>query len=332
MIIDLQSPTLNKTFPYLKTDNLSNEDREKLLARLKRESGKMQDKFAILVDRTRESLEKQNISCNNLKVLVLHSQNSRLLHLLDKSRSITDLFIELWSYWSFFDYEFLSVIVNRHCSELTKELRKYVFSFKEYCERRICEVPVRIFDRSGEIEYKLYVKCDHKFDKNTLKDVKELECQSSDLLDTDLGLLGAEEGCMKLVFNSLCAISTPLKPEQVEAISKLGILRLFSDDVLFYDSNDVSTVIRNPSLSVSNQANLIPDYEIQAIAEAIEDYDKVEELAEALYMNYYLDKSKQNAKTLLELWQKEMESSAVSPRPYLIYHLARLGMQDLHKK
>ena len=139
--------------------------------------------------------------------------------------SITKLFLALGDYWWFFDYELLSLIINRHCMELKPELELYITSFKEYCERRICEVPIDVFKERGD-EYNLYVKCDHNFDKNTLSDVKDIEGKLSDLLETELYLLGVEEGCVKLVFTNLCAITSPLTLKQMEELKELKVIHL----------------------------------------------------------------------------------------------------------
>lgn len=232
----------NKVFPYLKTTNLSKDEKERLFARLNMESGNMQDEFALLVDRTRESLERQKKACSDLVVLVSHSKNNKLVRLFEESTSITELFKKLCSCWSFFNYKFLEVIIKGHCSDLKIELSKYITSFKKYCKRRICEVPVNVFNSNAKVEHKLYVKCDKKFDKNTLEDVEELECQLSHLLETELYLLGIEEGCLKLIFNDLCTIATPLSPKQVDELQRLGILRLYNES---FDTGmlDLSTEI-----------------------------------------------------------------------------------------
>ncbi len=247
----------NKKFPYLKAENLTKKRRERLLAQLEVESGKTQDKFAILVDRARESLENQRIACNDLKVLVSHSQKNRLINLLEQSKTIAGLFFELRKYWSFFDYEFLSVIINRHCPELKSELNEFVSSFKEFIKRRVCEVPADVFKKREDDEYNLYVKYSHDFDKITMEDVKQLEYKLSDLLGTDLYLLEVEEGCIRLVFYSSCAITTSLNTEQIEDLKELGVSRLYSDSVIYFDSTDISTVseVKPRQLSIPEQVS-----------------------------------------------------------------------------
>ncbi len=72
----------------------------------------------------------------------------------------------------------------------------------------------------------------------------------------------------------------------------------------------------------------ITDYELHEIATEVERAGKIAEMCEAL------EKPAANvdARTLLGRWQKEMKSMGAPPRPHLMYHLARMGMKDLHAK
>ena len=269
-----QSP---KKFPYLKSEHLTKGRKERLLAQLELDSDNMQNKFAILVDRARASLEEQNIACSNLKVLVSHSRKNKLFDLLDRSGSINDLFLKLRNYWSFFDYEFLSVIIDRHCLELKPDLKDYVSSFKEYCKRRICEVPADVFSKRTDDEYNLYVKCDHNFDKNTLDDVKKMELKLSNLLDTDLYLLGVEEGCIKLVFKSLCAIATPLSDRQVDELKNLQIFCLESNSVVYFENSADDSSAVQPASQLQPQAEGNSDEDEVSIS-----FDDLKELRKQL--------------------------------------------------
>ncbi len=237
------APDHSNRFPYLLSDtlSLSKKERERLKARLEIESEKMKDRYAILVDRVRESLEKKHIACSDLSVLVRHSSKNILAHLTKEHTNMKDLFLELADYWTFFDYEFLRLIIGRHCQELTPELTEYESSFKEYCKRRLCELPDDVFANTGD-KSNLYMKIDRNFTTSTLEDVKKLGCKLSLLLDTDLCLLKVEKGCIKLTFNSLCAISSPLTPEQIETLKELKVMHLYSDSMeYFFNSTDTNS-------------------------------------------------------------------------------------------
>ena len=60
--------------------------------------------------------------------------------------------------------------------------------------------------------------------------------------------------------------------------------------------------------------------------------EKVKELAEALEMSEHLEYIDNNAKILLEQWQKEIDMMNVPARPYLLHHLSCIGIKDMQIK
>ncbi len=46
-----------------------------------------------------------------------------------------------YDFWSFFDYKILGAIITSFCFDLKPDFDVYVLNFKEYCNRRVCEVP-----------------------------------------------------------------------------------------------------------------------------------------------------------------------------------------------
>lgn len=203
------------------------------------DSDEMQWKFAILVDRTRESLETQKVTCSTLSVLLQHSQENKILNLTRKCKTIRKLFLKLADYWTFFDYEFLRYIIVRHCSELKSELTEYESSFKQYCKRRLCELPANVFGNTGD-RNNLYVKIDRNFTTSKVKDVKKLECRLSRLLDTELCLLKVEKGCIKLTFTCLSEFHSPLSHQHIEKLKEMKITRLYSDSKEYFNSTSSS--------------------------------------------------------------------------------------------
>ena len=214
------------------------EERERLIGRLKLESGKMKNKFAILVDKARASLQQQNISANDLKVLITHSDRNELVNLFKKkknSKSIPDLFCALRNYWSFFDYKLLSLIIERHCPELMSELDAYEDNFRTFCRRRLCEIPKDIFKTKKVHKNNLYVKYNQKVDQMKLETAKELELKLSELLEIELYLLEVQEGCVELVFHSLCDLdeNIPLRRYQQLQLIKMEVIQLRIGDYSF---------------------------------------------------------------------------------------------------
>ena len=215
------------------------EERERLIGRLEHESGKMKNEFAILVDRARESLEQKKISIDKLKVLTKYSNRSDLFDLFEKmhmrKRTISDLFCALSEYWSLFDYEFLAVIIKRHCPELQSELDVYEDQFKTFCKRRLCEIPCDTFKTKTKQKKKLYVKYNKKVDEITLETAKKLEHKLSELLETELYLLEVQEGCVELVFYSLSELdeNIPLHKYQQLQLIKMEVIQLRIGDYSF---------------------------------------------------------------------------------------------------
>ena len=251
------SPSLEivKQFPHLKTEGLSEEKKQRLLGRLKVESGVMQDKFAILVDRARESLVKKNVSSGDLKILVKCSQASTLHSIFTEVNSINTLFEKLCDYWSFFDYELVSLIIKRHCKELLSDLDVYKSELKKYCCRRIIEVPTDIFASMNADKNSLFVKCDITFDTMTLEQVKDLESRLSVLLDSDLYLLQIKEGCTLFIFNSLCPIST-LTSAQKEELANMQVVILYCDSVYYQSPGSGSTSSSIGNIPQGTQYNM----------------------------------------------------------------------------
>ena len=158
-------------------------------------------------------------------------------------------------HWSFFDYKFLGLIIDGFCTELQADMARYELEFKKYCERRLCEIPADVFETRPNEKNNLYVKCDHYFDKITLKEAKDLELRLAKLLDTELYLLRVEEGCVQLVFGSLCDLSTklPLNKLQKEQLSEMKILCLIHEDQIQYDRETFTSESDNELITTEVQ-------------------------------------------------------------------------------
>lgn len=291
----------------------------------------MQDKYAILVDKTREALERQNKTSDDLRVLIKHSHKSKLFVLFKKKKSISKLFLKLSDCWSFFDYEFLLMIIDRFCTELTSDIKEYLSHFEQYCQRRLCEVPNDVFKAKKGHKNNLYVKCDEKFEKITLDRVKKLELKLSKLLGTDLYLLRVDEGCIELIFYSSCELF-PLNDQQCDELFEMEILRMYSDcHKCYYNRSEVSGD-QLPSDYLPSfpdyAATFIPDDELCVIAQEVQKCNKVDRLIEVLEIR----EEEYDVRILLDHWQNRMKLKNVPARPHLLYHLAQIGMQNLHTR
>ena len=285
------------------------------------QSDKMMKKFALVVDGARKSLEKQKLTSKDLQVLIRHGTKNKLYDVFKKKRTIHKLFLKMADYWSFFDYEFLSLIIDGFCTELQADMARYELDFKEYCQHRLCEIPADVFQTRPNEKNNLYVKCDHYFDKITLKEAKALELRLSELLDAELYLLRVKEGCVQLVFGSLCDLNTkfPLNHLQKKGLYEMKILHLFHEDRLQYDREIFAF-----------ESNKIPDSELSLIAREVQQANKVQELAGELEMPGHFQEDESSVMSLLLQWQERIVSMKMSSRPVLMYHFARIGLQDLH--
>ena len=295
------------------------------MGRLKLESDEIRRRFALVVNRARKSLEKQQLMSEELVILIKHAyvEENELYEIFQRNRTIKELFLALCDHWSFFDYELLRLIINGSCTELCGEMEDYIAEFKKYCQRRLCEIPVDVFKTRPDETNNLYVKCDKTFDKITLEEAKELELRLSKLLDTELYLLRVEEGCVQLVFRSLCDLSMkfPLSQLQKEQLSEMKILRLFHEDKIQYDRQ-----------TCTSESDKIPEDELSLIAREVQGANKVQELAGELEMPGHFQEDESSAMSLLLQWQERTVSVEMSPRPVIMYHLAKIGLKDLHSR
>ncbi len=150
--------TLSTKFPYLNTPGMPETERRRLIRRLQSETDNMKRKFAVLVCRTMDRLKDKRRIVEDLIVLLAtlnERHGNKITKKLRKKANINEAFLTLNKFWSFFECDILSSIIDGFCSELKTELEDYISSLKEYCKRRICEVPSnscisRVVSKSGE--------------------------------------------------------------------------------------------------------------------------------------------------------------------------------------
>ena len=229
-----------KKFPFLKSEDLRDEEMNELVSRLIAESEIIRKEFTFLVLKTEQSLDSKNIP---VKKLILTLKNINREHsAIDKLKSksdICDAFIELTDHWSFFDFEILSLFIEVYCSndpDLTKCFNDYKLHFRQYCERRLYEVPIESF--SAEVSQKehtyLHVKLDEIFNKDIkqlkLKDIEQLNRSISHILKTSVRLVQIEEGCIELIYITLCEFDETfhLSDQQSHELKEMGIIKIYA--------------------------------------------------------------------------------------------------------
>ena len=234
MLIFTESPPLSgppeeiDKFPYLKDPSLSKEERSDLIAELEYRSKKIGSEFQLFVVRTGRALKQANCTVRELRTLF--GREDRILKALRKTEDMDEAISKLSELSSFFDYELLMNVAQKLCrdQELYDDFVAYGEELKVYCQRRVCEVPIDAFTSMKHLKSKgpyLCVKVDKNW-RTTLKQLKDLEKQISDILHTKLQLLKVKDGCIELVFNPLRTVSVPFSQQQKKQLQALGVMRL----------------------------------------------------------------------------------------------------------
>ena len=198
---------IERNFPQLQT-NLPKEQKAKLMVRLQVESEEIIRKFGSLVCKVEKNLEtsKVKITADNLITFLANCSSDKVADHIKISDTIPMVMRKIKKYkgWSFFDYELLHKLIETHCSgvEISKDYQNYVSQFKEYCKRRLFEVPASAFPPSKDSIPNFVVKLDKNFSVQ-MKYVKETELKLSKILDVELKLLDVKGGCFELTLRYL---------------------------------------------------------------------------------------------------------------------------------
>ena len=200
--------------------------------------------FAVLVGKTLVNILEKKTSVKTLSTTLgnLNERNgNKLTKKLEKTTNMDKAFRVLKPFWSFFEYNILICIIQTFCSELQPELDRYNSLLKEYCERRVCEVP----DGSGcskelEEEKILHIRVDKSFSdeikRMKLKDLTDLESKLAGLLGTSLLYLRMMEGSIIISFKCLHEFDMifPLCAKQEEGLQKIGVTRIYSKNQEYF--------------------------------------------------------------------------------------------------
>ncbi len=218
------------------TLDLSTDERQALEARLVAETEQMRSEFTILLGKTVNSLEKRGIKTEHL-MLIFRRHYKGLYRRLNRRDSIALIFTKADDYWSFFEYEVLAIIINVHGSTDDKRnIDHYIEQLREYCKRRICEVPLRAFKKKSDKREELYLKVERSLDY-PMKKLKKLEYRLSHILSHNLHLVNIKRGCLELTF--VCGVEFkdifPLSESQRRELDNCDVLKLYSKSGVYYE-------------------------------------------------------------------------------------------------
>lgn len=157
----------------------------------------MSGKFAVLVAHTIAVLEDKNMTVEGLILLIRHmhgyeSDGNKLIKELKslKKENIDEAMKIMSHYWSFFDHDLLSGIIESCGSpELKLEYDEYVGQFMQYCKQRFYEVPPSSEEKGRGRPRNVKIVLDESFDIR-LEDRKAVTEKLSCLFDTSVRLIG----------------------------------------------------------------------------------------------------------------------------------------------
>ena len=205
-----------------------------LMGRLIVESKDIRSKFSSLLFRTAESLSNKKVSVRFLKILLTPYKISELDESDDEvSKVLLKAFDD--SYCSLFSFQIVKDIIDHFGTNDDKErLAEYNTSFKDYCKRRVCEVPTEVLSPVGSEgrQTQLCVKTDKIFDV-PLEEVCIIQSEISKILGKPIHLKGIEEGCVKLIFYLHHKLD-PLNEKQKNQLEKIGVSRMYDKDKEYF--------------------------------------------------------------------------------------------------
>ena len=200
-----------RTFPYLDTSNMTEEEKQELEDRLLNDTKSMLGKYTHLVYNTKESLQKQEVNPKDIALIVISlglfgtcekeglNEDGKKIQ---NASSIPDIFVVMLPYLSFFNYQPLECIIEyKGTPEDKAKLQKYLDELKEFCQRRIFEVPPHVYGNESNKENwaKFTLKLDDRIQK--LDDLDEVRRSITKILGLQhLYLCSIHQGCVEVVF------------------------------------------------------------------------------------------------------------------------------------
>ena len=231
---------------------MTEEEKQELEDRLLNDTEMMIGKYTDLVSSTSESLQKREVSPKTIALIVIslelfdtYENQQRGLNddgkEIQTASSIPDIFLVMKPYWSFFNYQPLEhIIKNKGTPEDEANLQRYLDDLKEFCQRRIFEVPPHMCGNESNKEkwanFKL--KFDDKIKK--LNDLHEFRRRIAKILGLRyLYVCDITEGCVEVVF-----LIPQLVAEKVFPLSDAQQNALSANHVVNYSCNLVHTALQ----------------------------------------------------------------------------------------
>ena len=253
----------NCAFPYLNTENLPEQEKQRLIARLEKNFQDIHLEYASLTAKLRKSLRQRQITPAMLADCLMDVQSvpptakNEQLKLRDHYRDIksaediTGAFEILRNYSSFFDYGIIELIVqNCGCDEVKEKLISYKDSFEHYCKCHVFECPIYSQKNSNSSDVVVKLEEIAELERYTLKSLKQLEVRLAEMLgitNRTLRVCDVEKGCLQITFQIPSIFEEAIFPLSVEVehqLVTLGITNLSCGEYHFQHSKlKVCTVV-----------------------------------------------------------------------------------------
>ena len=246
-----------KLFPFLDWASLDEADKIDLEQRLISDTRKMGTRFACFISFLEKSLEDQCIPLEKVASRVLSLQaftediGQKLLEKKDEeaiqqAKSVPKIFMVLYPYISFFNYEIMEHLVKQHGSpDDHKRLEEYVTAFNTFCQRSVFEVPQNVYSSRSRTDCKVFaVKCTERV-ATTLEGVRGVKGKIAAVLGlraSSLQLCSVVKGCMELRFILSTAVADRILPVSLAkklALKEIGVRVLEQDQQLGENPDDL---------------------------------------------------------------------------------------------
>ncbi len=197
----------------------------------------MKRKFTVLVGTTLDKLIGKGTTVKTLRSTLTNlngRDGNKITEELKGILDINDAFMVFSKFWAFFEYDILSTIIESFCHDLKPQLDEYTSSLKEYCKRRVCEVPNGSGGKESEEENILLIQVDATFNAEItrikLENLKVLGSKLGKVLGTSLLCIDIISGSIIISFKCLHEFDVifPLCAKQEEELQKIGVTRIYS--------------------------------------------------------------------------------------------------------
>ena len=202
------------------------------MGRLVVDSKDIRSKFSSLLIETTKSFTSEKVSIRFLKIVL---KPYKISELNESDDEVSKILLKAFDYCSLFSFKIVRDIIDHLGTNDDKErLAKYEASFKDYCKRRLCEVPTEVLNPGGSGEEKqlteFYVKTDKIFDVQ-LEEVCVIQSEISRILEKPIHLKGMKEGCVELIFYLLHELDEifPLNEKQMNLLKGIGVSRVYDE-------------------------------------------------------------------------------------------------------